>query len=141
MKSITNVKAGRMRIYTSYWGNAKRLAKEGVEPVAICRGKPKWFRGKAYDTLAPTWQMMRMPLDEFWKSYREMVERLDAKRVAEELESLCDGSKSIALMCYERNPEECHRHVVSEWMTESGITVVEWEPAEVVQKRLQMSMF
>lgn len=69
------------------------------------------------------------------------VERLDARRVAEELASLCDGSKSIALMCYERNPEECHRHVVSEWMTESGITVVEWEPAEVVQERLQMSMF
>lgn len=77
----------------------------------------------------------------FWKSYREMVERLDARSVAEELASLCDGSKSIALMCYERNPEECHRHVVSEWMTESGITAVEWEPAEVVQERLQMSMF
>ena len=71
----------------------------------------------------------------------QMVERLDARRVAEELASLCGGSKSIALMCYERTPEECHRHVVSEWMTESGITVVEWEPAEVVQERLQMSMF
>lgn len=129
-----------MRIYTSYWGNAKRLAKEGVEPVAICRGKPRWFRGKAYDRLAPTWPMMGMPLDKFWKSYREMVRKLDAVVVAEELEEMC-GSKQIALMCYERNPEECHRHVVSEWMTENGIPVVEWEPAEVVQERLQMSMF
>lgn len=129
-----------MRIYTSYWGNAKRLAKEGVEPVAICRGKPKWFHGKAYDRLAPTWPMMRMPLDEFWKSYREMVCRLDAEVVAGELEAMCESGQ-IALMCYEKDPDECHRHVVSEWMTDSGISVVEWEPAEVVQERLQMSMF
>lgn len=129
-----------MRIYTSYWGNAKKLIKEGIEPVAICRGKPKWFNGRAEDRLAPTWPMMRMALPEFWEAYREMLTHVDPEEVAR---SIWDGRKAeaVALMCYEKDPMDCHRHVAGEWLTEAGIEVIEWDPAQVIIDRLQASLF
>lgn len=128
-----------MRIYTSYWGNAKKLAKEDVEPVAICHGKPKWFNGRAEDRLAPTWPMMQLPLERFWTGYREMLESLDPEEIAK---AIWDGRKAeaVALMCYEKDAQECHRHVTAEWFNENGIEVVEWEPAKIIADRLQMSL-
>lgn len=132
-----------MRIYTSYFGRLKKLEEAGIEPVAICRGKPNWFRGRSVDALAPTWPMMHMQLEKFWKSYRSMLEPMDAARLAESIWSgRKTGCEAVALMCYERDASECHRHVVADWMTESGIEVVEWEPSEkgVVQEDLQMAL-
>lgn len=133
-----------MKIRTSCFGMAKMLEKAGIEPVAICRGKPKRFNGRCVDELAPTWPMMKMPLNDFLDSYGKMIERLDATEVAQTIWDGRDrGCEAVALMCYERDAGECHRHVVADWMTKAGIEVAEWEPCEkpVVQEHLQMALF
>lgn len=66
-----------MKIYTSYFGRLKKLESAGIEPVAICRGKPKWFNGRCVDKLAPTWPMMQMQLPKFWESYAKMLEPME----------------------------------------------------------------
>lgn len=133
-----------MKIYTSYFGMLRKLERAGIEPVAICRGKPKWFKGRCLDRLAPTWLMMQMQLPEFWESYAEMLEHMDAREVAESLwRWRRRGCKAVAMVCYEKDAAECHRHVVADWMTKAGIEVVEWEPSEksVAKKDLQMTLF
>lgn len=70
-------KAGWMKIYTSYFGRLKKLESAGIEPVAICRGKPKRFNGRRVDKLAPTWPMMQMQLPKFWESYAKMLEPME----------------------------------------------------------------
>lgn len=70
-------KAGWMKIYTSYFGRLKKLESAGIEPVAICRGKPKRFNGRCVDKLAPTWPMMQMQLPKFWESYAKMLEPME----------------------------------------------------------------
>lgn len=66
-----------MKIYTSYFGRLKKLESAGIEPVAICRGKPKRFNGRCVDKLAPTWPMMQMQLPKFWESYAKMLEPME----------------------------------------------------------------
>lgn len=72
-----------MKIYTSYFGRLNKLERAGIEPVAICRGKPKWFNGRCVGKLAPTWPMMQMQLPKFWESYAKMLEPMDAREVAD----------------------------------------------------------
>lgn len=133
-----------MKIYTSYFGRLNKLERAGIEPVAICRGKPKWFNGRCVDKLAPTWPMMQMQLPKFWESYAKMLEPMDARKLADAIwRGRKRGCEAVALLCYEKDAAECHRHVVADWMTKAGIEVVEWEPSEkrVVQEDLQMTLF
>lgn len=88
-----------MKIYTSYFGMLRKLERAGIEPVAICRGKPKWFKGRCLDRLAPTWLMMQMQLPEFWESYAEMLEHMDAREEAESLwRYRRRGCKAVAMV-------------------------------------------
>lgn len=120
-----------MKIYTSYFGRLNKLERAGIEPVAICRGKPKWFKGRCVDKLAPTWPMMQMQLPKFWESYAKMLEPMDARELADAIwRGRKRGCEAVALLCYEKDAAECHRHVVADWMTKAGIEVVEWEPSE-----------
>ena len=93
-----------MKIYTSYFGRLKKLESAGIEPVAICRGKPKWFNGRCVDKLAPTWQMMQMQLPKFWESYEKMLEPMDALELADAIwRGRKSGCEAVALLCYEKD--------------------------------------
>ena len=133
-----------MEIYTSYFAMQNKLVRAGIEPVAICRGKPKWFNGRSVDELAPTWQMMKMPLDEFWDSYERMLAKKSASEIASKVWSgKRSGFRAVALMCYEKNQEECHRSVVAKWMRGNGIEVNEWgkDSEKKEPECLQLSLF
>jgi hypothetical protein len=89
--------------------------------VAICRGKPKWYRGRSYDVLAPTWQMLKMPLEEYNVHYDRLLAGLDPRKVVADL-----GDDAI-MLCHEKPNVCCHRRRVAEWLeTELGIVVPEW---------------
>lgn len=53
--------------------------------VAICRGKPKWYKGRTFDALAPTWEMLKMNEVDFESAYRARLARLNLKEVYQEL--------------------------------------------------------
>ena len=66
-----------------------------------------------------------------------MLAPLTAQQVVEELRSrLPDGAKDIALVCYEKPNDFCHRHLVGKWLRENGIECREWEPEKYEQLRL-----
>ena len=51
---------------------------------------------------------------------------LNANRVLEELKALSGGAENIALVCYEKPEDFCHRHLVANWFRENGIQIKEW---------------
>ena len=112
---------------TSYFAN--RPAASDPNAVAISRGVPRWFKGRVYDPLRPSWKLVQgsksgaVAHDEYERLYRaEVLHRLDPATVRREL-----GDDAI-LLCWERPGEPCHRRIVARWLEEKlGIVVPELE--------------
>lgn len=122
-------------IYTSYFANVKSLPSE-VIPIAICGGVPEWWCGLQYRKLAPKREFFNE-----WKSsgdndyyvkcyYEQVLSHLDPAQVYKELYKFVEytGSytENIALLCYEKPEDFCHRHLVAEWFNKNGIVCKEW---------------
>jgi len=106
-------------IYTSNFA----IAGKHENAVAISRGIPKWFKGRRYMPLAPSWLMVKIGNPNiFTPIYQaKVLFRLDPLQVAQEL-----GQGSI-LLCWEKPEDFCHRMLVAEWLREAGIEVEEYE--------------
>jgi len=110
------------KVFTSYWGNLKNVSKEGIVAIGICRYPPRGISGvKLYKDLAPTGPMLKglkdgsMSKPEFHKKFQEHLDSLDPAKVLEDLKGMGFG-KSIAILCYEKPPDSCHRHKVARWL-------------------------
>lgn len=81
--------------------------------VSISQGVPKWFRGRQYKKLAPSWAMVRLKDEaEYVRQYKALLAKLDPREVVMEL-----GMDAI-LLCWEKPGEFCHRRLVAEWLQE-----------------------
>ena len=121
-----------MKIYTSYYGNLRNLPNT-ITPISIAGRKPDNLNIKEYKKLAPKWGFFQK-----WKEnhdndfyiqhfYDEVLNNLDPTKVLEELKNLSDG-KDVALVCYEKPKDFCHRHLVSEWlMNYFNVDIQEWD--------------
>lgn len=122
-------------IYTSYFANVKSLPSE-VIPITICGGVPEWWCGLRYKKLAP-----KRGFFNEWKNsgdndyyikcyYEQVLSHLDPAQVYRELNKLVEYTGScadnIALLCYEKPKDFCHRHLVAEWFNKNGIVCKEW---------------
>ena len=121
-------------IYTSYFGKLKSLPKN-IVPVAICGSLPEWYHGAWYKKLAPTWKIWK-----YWNEthdeirYREtyfpiVLAKLNQDTVVQELNEFIRNyplGTEIALICYEKPENFCHRHLVAEWLQEAGYQVQEY---------------
>ena len=101
-----------MKIYTTYFGGLKKRLRKGIKPVSIClRPIPGWT-GLEYKALAPTWSIKK-DTEHFDERFRdEVLGRLDKNKVLLDLELMSEGT-DIALVCYEKPKDHCHRHVVA----------------------------
>lgn len=109
-----------MKIYTSYFGNAKKLGSAGVKMVSISLYKPKFFYGIEAKNVAPRSYMIfgGLSQEEYRKKYRkEVLGRVNAKEFIKMLERMSQGS-DVALCCYEKPGDFCHRHILAEWLKE-----------------------
>jgi hypothetical protein len=98
------------------------IPKDNPDRVSISRGVPKDYNGKRYLKLAPEWDWVKKPEDEFRKLYAQLLDKLDAQEVYDEL-----GEDAI-LVCWEPPGNFCHRRIVAEWFEkELGIEVPELE--------------
>lgn len=111
-------------IYTTYFANMKRIP-DGVIPISICGKAPDSYTGLQYKKLAPKWEFFQV-----WKETHDnhyyvkefnanVLDKLDVKEVYKELTSMA-GSYDIALICYEKPEDFCHRHLVRNWFIENG---------------------
>jgi hypothetical protein len=98
--------------------------------VGISRGTPRGQRGfRMYRRLQPGAGTLKLPDAQFTEHYcRQVLGRLDARQVVDELIELADG-KTPALLCFEHthSPAWCHRGIVSAWLqAEVGLDVPEY---------------
>jgi hypothetical protein len=110
-----------LTIYSSYFGGLARIPRD-LTPVSIARGAPKWFTGRVYLPLAPTWAMLKMTRPDYDRAYDALLAGLDPDQVAKDLG---DGA---VLLCWERpNIEACHRRRVAEFLEDAlRLVVPEW---------------
>ena len=133
-------------IYTSYFANLKKLP-DNVIPIAICGGVPQWYKGLCYKKVAPRYKFFME-----WKKnhdnafyiehfQKEVLDILDPVKVVSDLQSLVpeevraqmtqpiweNPDWHIALICYEKPSDFCHRHLVADWLMSNGYKVKEYE--------------
>lgn len=124
-----------MKIYTSYFANAKKLRDAGVVPIGISLWPPKFFNGVNLGIVAPKRHMMGANFtteERYTEQYHNDVLRyVDPNGFIRELESHGRG-QDVALCCFEKPSEFCHRHLLAKWLMEkTGCEIVEFgqEPA------------
>ena len=123
-------------IYTSYFGNLKSLP-ENIIPISICGKAPDWYKGLQYKKLAPKYDFFMKWKENHDNDYyiehfqKEVLDILDPSIVVMELKHLCDKSMysniDIALICYEKPDDFCHRHLVTQWLIDGGYECKEWK--------------
>ena len=136
-----------MKIYTSYFAKAAILRKAGIVPIGVALWPPRFFRGISMKQVAPRRYMLddRLPAEEYIRMYRNDVIRLVAARsFIQDLERASRGM-DVALCCFEKPGDFCHRHILAKWLNEqTGIEVSEFGVAESRQETLkpeQQSLF
>ena len=132
-------------IYTSYFANLRKLP-ENIIPISICGKAPDWYKGLQYKKLAPKYDFFmewkkNHDNDYYIKCFKEQVlDKLNVDDVVKELDSLLIDVTTtlnykidsmlvprIALVCYEKPSDFCHRHLVADWLMSNGYKVKEYE--------------
>ena len=136
-----------MKIYTSYFAKAAILRKAGIVPIGVALWPPRFFRGISMKQVALRRYMLddRLTDEEYIRMYRNDVLRLvDARSFIQDLERASRGM-DVALCCFEKPGDFCHRHILAKWLNEqTGIEVSEFGVAESRQETLkpeQQSLF
>ena len=120
-------------IYTTYFANLRKLPPD-VIPISICGKAPDWYTGLQYKKLAPKYSFFmewkKTHDNEYYIEHfqKEVLDTLCASEVLEELfalKPLKDKGKQIALVCYEKPDEFCHRHLVAKWLNDNGYSAEE----------------
>ena len=133
-------------IYTSYFAKLNSLPTT-VIPISICGKAPDWYQGLQYKKLAPKYDFFMKwkenhDNDYYIRCFNEQVlDKLTAEQVETELYGLISNialnpklfsqrgslTPSIALICYEKPEDFCHRHLVADWLHKNGIECQEYE--------------
>lgn len=120
-----------MKIYTSYFAMMRNFP-ENIIPIAICAKPPTWYEGLVYKKLAPSYDILMQyktqPNEELYtkRFTSEILNNLDFTIVMKELEQLANG-KDIALICFEKPNDFCHRKLVAKHITSLGYEVSEFK--------------
>lgn len=122
-----------MKVYTSYFGNIKKLEEAGVLPVNISLYPPRWRKWVHLKMFAPTKDILfnTSGKEEYTRRFNsEILGRLDPNEIKQIINLVSQG-KDIALLCFERPNDFCHRHLVADWIKEKlGIEVTEFDGTE-----------
>lgn len=121
-------------IYTTYFAKLKSLP-EDIIPITICGWPPKGYEGLEYRKLAPKYDFFMQwkasgDNDYYIKCFKEQVlDTLNPVQVVADLYSRAGKapcSCDIALVCYEKPTDFCHRHLVSAWLSSHGYECKEY---------------
>lgn len=117
-------------IYTGYFGNIKKYTQNGLIPISVAGKWPDWFVGFNYQALIPKyswwkeWHDNHLSNEWYTEKYFETVlNKLDVHKVADDLSKISNP----ILLCYEKPPQFCHRHLISAWLNDSGFDCQEYE--------------
>lgn len=131
-------------IYTSYFAQLKNLP-DNIIPISICGKAPDWYHGLQYKKLAPKYDFFMKWKENHDNNYyikcfnEQVLSKLGRLKILNDLQLLIPNNIKekinspvwnnenfhIALICYEKPSEFCHRHLVADWLKEYGIEVEE----------------
>ena len=118
-----------MKIYTSYFANSKKLHNENIVVIGIALYPPKWYVGPSLKMVSPSYDILHNSKDHDdyeRRFFSEILEKRDPKVFLSNIERLAKG-KDVALCCYEKPEDFCHRHLVAKWMNEKlGLQIEEF---------------
>lgn len=118
-----------MKIYTSYFANGKKLHNAGVLMIGIALYAPRWFTGPSLKMVSPSNDILHnsKSQEDYEKRFKsEILANRDPNVFLSNIESLAKG-KDVALCCYEKPGDFCHRHLVAKWMNEKlGLQIEEF---------------
>lgn len=119
-----------MRIYTSYFGNSKKLQQAGIKVIGISLYPPRWFNGISLKQVAPTKSILfanGQTQEDYTRRYRsEVLSQQDMQQFLKTVEQ-ASGGQDVALCCYEKPEDFCHRHILAGWIKEKlGIEISEY---------------
>lgn len=118
-----------MKVYTSYFGNAKTLAKHNVKIVSVARWQPRYLSVPIVmlDVAPEVWMLKNATHEQYVNGYNRILSRVNAHEFMKRLETISGGS-DVALCCYEKPGDFCHRHMLADYLTQqTGIEVKEFE--------------
>lgn len=136
-------------IYTTYFAKIRKLP-DNVIPISIAGKAPNGYTGLQYKKLAPKYIFFQEWKKNHDNEYyiecfqKEVLDKLNPQQVITELfdlvperfnkrlkqtnSSLWDNPYvHIALVCYEKPTDFCHRHLVAEWLIANEIKVEEYQ--------------
>ena len=105
-----------MKIYTSYFGNNRKLKESNVKIVSIAKSAPGGFGKESIQELAPSRELLNtyksgnMSIEEYEKMYLTGLEQVDMKDIHDKIKSY---RGDVALCCWEGKGKFCHRHIIS----------------------------
>lgn len=138
-----------MKIYTSFFGNVKKIEEAGVVPVSISLYPPKWRKWTELRIFAPTKSILFESKgdDDYTQRFKaEILNKLNPQEVKKLLQTVT-GGKDFALLCFERPGDFCHRHLVAQWLREEvGLGIEEFSSGNLAEKKCkcqgtQLSLF
>lgn len=118
-------------IFTSYFAQIQNLP-PSVVPISIALKPPKGYKGLHYRPLMPTHNILAEwklngDKDVYVEEYDDKVLlNLKPNKVVAELMSMVPLGVDIALICYEKPADFCHRHLVAEWLKDAGFPCEEY---------------
>lgn len=135
-----------MKIFTSYFGNIRKLKQAGVIPIGISLGRNKYIPCEYLSYLAPKRYMLddKWTDEEYIKMYREdVLSKVSIDVLRESIRRISeDWTKDVALLCYEKPGDFCHRHIFAEWMKEqTGYEIKEFGYIDPAKQPKQMGLF
>ena len=120
-----------MKLYTSRWQN-RALETAPFVAVGISRGVPRFpvrYRYRRFPDLYPDgWMFGIEDGARFERAYTRKLDRIGADRIGAALKKISDeeGGADLCLLCYEKDPAECHRSMFARWwQTRTGQAVEE----------------
>jgi hypothetical protein len=114
----------RPDLYTSRYAARTLIVESGLATVRISVGHPRWKLGYelsgACPLLAPTRDMLRLPIEEYRVRYEARLEAAGVETIAAALKALSEkaGGRGLVLLCFEdltKPGEWCHRRLFADW--------------------------
>lgn len=118
-------------IYTTYFAKLRSLP-DDITPISICAWPPSFYKGLQYKLLAPPAELLRDfketgNTEEYIRRYNAAVlAKLDPAETVTRLQNLTGKPGDVALICYEKSGDFCHRNLVAAWLRSAGIPCEEW---------------
>lgn len=109
-------------IKTGYFAKTKVYSDNGYKPYSISRITPKGCKCGEIKDLAPSWELLKgykngtITSGDYTSKYWQMLSSKDVEiLLKEKLITLTPKEKGIVLLCYEKNPEDCHRSILASY--------------------------